>query len=355
MRRIVLFRIGGITVIVVGVMFLLMSITPLPNAADNGFTRNFISEGQLSEGKTYKFVEPLTKIVGVTDDKIYLSGDSPIGLFSIKKVNGKGDSLIIRMNIPPEKMVPFYLEIDSINLFLHLNNLKSVVVGAFPGGAMKICTLKTNVFTKSVQISPEQLVVRTFSSNFKEQVFQKLDARTGEKLLESSIPDLLDGMGGMSTDGLFAFDKKRKLIFYVEAFRNRFYCLDSNLNLVYKQSTIDTVSSNKVGLAMEEMTDSTSKLVPDEARRNVNVNVLIGDEHLFVVSNLRGDNQSHSAFNSVVSIDLYRIEDGKYVGSLAVSKIADKPFKSAKIYRDTLYALFNGKVVTYNLNLKHKL
>ncbi|WP_341843582.1 hypothetical protein [Chitinophaga caseinilytica] len=352
MRRAVLYRIGGIVVVVTGFMFLLMSITPLPNAANNGFSRNLLSSSSLHEITSYEFVEPLNKIVGISDDKIFLAGDSPTGLLAIDKKSGKTDTIVIRMNIPPDKMVPYCLEIDSNKLYLHLNNLQVVVSGSFSDDGIKVCSLNTQVFTKSVQISPEQLVIRTFNKDFSEQIFEKISSITGEKSKEKVVEELMDGQGGMSTDGMLKFEKKSGRLFYVEAFRNRFYCMDTGLNLLYKHRTIDTISTNAVGVATEDSGDSTLKLIPGMARKNVNRDILLDEKYLYIVSNLRADNQSHSLFNNSVSLDRYQIVDGSYNGSIIINKIRNKAFKSSKIYKDELYALYDGKIVVYDLKTK---
>lgn len=350
MRRVVLFRIGGIIVTVFGFMIILMSITPLPNKADNGFSRKFIENKELKQLNIFQFSEPMTRIVGITDEMIYLSGDSPTGLLAINKISGKKDTLFVEYSIPVEKMVPFYLEVDSANFYMHLNNLKTVLFGKFPKETLQICTLNSRIFTKSVQVSQDEIVIRTFTPSYSDQLFQKYDLNTGQKIGELNIPDLEDGAGGVSTDGILKYDKIGRRIIYVEAFRNRFYCLDTGLNLMYKGHTIDTFSINSIGLVSQKMNDSTSKFVPNSARKNVCSDFILDNDYLYIVSSLRADNQSHSEYNGSVSLDRYNLNNGSYEGSLLVDKIKNKSFRSAMIFNSTFYALFEGRVVAYRLN-----
>jgi hypothetical protein len=348
MNNKVILRLLLIIVFVLLILTGLFVFTDMPNKNNNGFSRNLLG-AKLSVLKETDFVEPLNKIWSLSGNNIYLSGETPKTILMLKKDLSSKDTISINFTAPEDKLVPYSICVDTPYLYVHMNNLKSVVYGKFPDQKLNMTELKTHVFTKSVQVSPASLVIRTFDRLSKKQVFQKISTVSGEVLIEA---DIVAGQGedlGMASDGAMHYEKSTSTISYVEYFRNRFYLIDTNLNVKVFSKTIDTVTSIDVRKKMVDDGGGRGKIIPGKARVKVNKDSFMDGQYLYVVSALRADNESRGDFNRYSVIDRYRLADGKYSSSFYVDKIKEKPFKSAMLSGDTLFTLYSGKMVLYRL------
>jgi hypothetical protein len=348
MKNKVILRLLLITAIVFLTLTGLFVFTDMPNKNNNGFSRNLLGP-KLSVLKETAIVEPLNKIWSLSGKYIYLSGETPKSILMLKNDLSSKDTIGINLTAPEDKLIPYSICVDTPFLYLHMNNLKSVIHGKYPDQKLNMTELKTQVFTKSVQVSPASLIVRTFDRFGKKQVFQKISAVSGEVIKEA---DIVPGQGedlGMASDGAVHYEKSTGVISYVEYFRNRFYLIDTNLNVKVFGETIDTVSSIDVKKQMVDEGGGKGKIIPGKARVKVNKDSFMDGTYLYVVSALRADNESRSDFNRYSVIDRYRLADGKYSKSFYVDKVKEKPFKSAIVSGDTLFTLYSGKMVLYQL------
>lgn len=348
MKNKVVLRLLLIAAIVFLTLTGLFVFTDMPNKNNNGFSRNLLGS-KLSVWKETDFVEPLNKIWSISGNYIYMSGETPKTILMLKKDLSSKDTIGIKMTAPEDKLVPYSINVDTPYLYLHMNNLKSVIHGKYPDQKLNMTELKTQVFTKSVQVSAASILIRTFDRFGKKQVFQKINTISGEVVKKA---DIVSGQGddlGMASDGALHYEKSTGIISYVEYFRNRFYLIDTNLNVKVFGKTIDTVASIDVRKKMVDEGGGKGKIIPGKARVKVNKDSFMDSQYLYVVSALRADNENRSDFNAYSVIDRYRLADGKYSSSFYVDKIKEKPFKSAMVSGDTLFTLYSGKMVLYRL------
>ncbi|WP_316789660.1 hypothetical protein [Pedobacter frigoris] len=348
MKNKVILRLLLIAVFVFLVLTGLFVFTDMPNKNNNGFLRNLLGS-KLSVLKETDVVEPLNKIWSISGNYIYLSGETPKTILMLKKDLSSKDTIGINLTAPEDKLVPYSICVDTPFLYIHMNNLKSVIWGKFPNHKLSMTELKSQVFTKSVQVSPASIVIRTFDRFGKKQIFQKISTVSGEVIKEA---DIVNGQGddlGMASDGALHYEKSTRTISYVEYFRNRFYLIDTNLNVKVFGKTIDTVSSIDVKKQTIDEGGGKGKIIPGKARVKVNKDSFMDGAYLYIVSALRADNENRSDFNAYSVIDRYRLADGKYSSSFYVDKVKEKPFKSAMVSGDTLFTLYSGKMVLYKL------
>lgn len=348
MKNKVIFRLLLISAMVLLILTGLYVNTDMPNKHNNGFERNII-DTELKLLKEKDFVEPLNKIWAISGNQIYLTGETPKSILMVSKDLLKKDTIGINLTAPEDKLVPYSICVDTPNLYLHMNNLKSVIYGKFPDQPLHRTEIKGSVFTKSVQVSHTSFIIRVFDALGKKQVFRKISSLSGEIINEA---DIIDGQHedlGMASDGVLHYDKKATLLSYVEYFRNRFYLIDTNLNVKVAGKTIDTVSFIDVKKQMVDEGEGKGKIIPGKARVKVNKESFINGQYLYVASALRADNENRGDFNRHSVIDRYRLADGKYNGSFYLDKYKEKPYKSILANNDTLYVLYNGKMALHKL------
>lgn len=335
----------------IAILGTLMAITTMPNEKDNGFVRKWMTEVLLTPLAVVRLDEDLSGIVGVSEHSIFLAGNSPTGLLIVNKFSYDKDTLGINLDYPPDKIVPFYMKIDTPKLYLHLNNPHVIISGEFPSAPLTTTEIRTGIFLKSLQINDSIIIIKSPDSTFRYQYLSKFNSTTGKFLKTTLLKDINGTPLPLSHEGILLFDSFSQTIIYLEYYRNKFICMDTSLSVKYDGHTIDTTNSITLQLATEIQNDSINKLIPSEARINVNDAGFVDKGNLLVVSGLRADNQSIKDFNSRQNIDLYRIKDGIYTHSFQIEKKEGKLAKSLFVREDTLYALFPKELRTYKLKV----
>jgi hypothetical protein len=89
--------------------------------------------------------------------------------------------------------------------------------------------------------------------------------------------------------------------------------LDTNLNLKYRASTIDTITSIDIKTGAQKQTITATTPV-----RVVNSKSKVSEGKLYNISKLIADNESISSFNENAVIDIYNLTNGQYEKSYYV-------------------------------------
>ena len=328
-----------------------MASTNMPNEHKNGFSRRYFTTA-LSTLQSESLDVPFENICGISNNTIFLVGGNPFSILLLDKKLIPQDTLRMQFDIPMDKIVPFNVVVDTPWLYIHFNNVKSVLHGMFPGQKLTMTELKSGIFTKAIQISPGSCVINTINPRTRKQMLQKINIETGVIIKETEFITDADGLDWVSSDGSLEYQPSMGKIVYVEFLRNRFYCLDSNLNLNYYGRTIDTVSMSSATLSIEAKNDEETKMVPSEARIVVNKKCFTDERYIYIVSGLRADNESLKVFNQHATFDRYDILTGKYAGSFHISTEHIGKLKSAFAKNDTLTALFEKRIISFDLSEK---
>lgn len=343
--RLVLIMVGAIAI-----LGTLMAITTMPNENNNGFVRKWGMTDALIPIDKILLEEDLSGLIGISDNSIFIVGKRPTGILIINRLTHKKDTLNIDLNFSSDKLVPFYSKVDSPKLYLHLNNAGILIDGKFPNSQLRINKLNIGVFLRSVQLDDSIVVIKTVDTSFQYQMIGKfnLNSKKFEKFVQ--LKDELKMPLEVQYDGMLFYDDRNKKILNVEYFRNKIICLDSNLNISYESKTIDTVSSLQLNLNRQKASDTTDKLTSSEARVAINSKGAIYQGKLFLISNLRSDNQDIIQFNTHTSIDIYDIEGGAYLQSVMIENLDNKSANSIYLKNNELYALFDKTLLIYKID-----
>ncbi len=137
------------------------------------------------------------------------------------------------------------------------------------------------------------------------------------------------------------------LLIYLYYYRNEFICLDTNLNLLYKGSTIDTISKAQI-----KIVEIRSEKISTFAERPLIVNrkSCISRGWLFVNSGLKANNEERQSFDQLAVIDLYSLIDGTYQFSFYMPDPITKKMRDFIVVEKTLIALYDNYIAAYDLN-----
>jgi hypothetical protein len=338
-----LFLILAIMAVAIALVSMLAWVALSPIHQKNGFNRKFITT-ELTMLDVAKKDETVTSMVGETPHHIYFRTHDPAKLW-VTDIHLQGGKYISLMNVPNNMRVAslFFTVVDSPAVQIMAGNGPAIITTELNGGSPVISKFPTAVFTRAVTIGPNSYIFRGFDTANKKtiQVFMKGDPKTGELQKQRT---LLNEEGGIGSDGYLNYDKKTSLVTYVSFYSNKFYCLDTNLNLVYSGRTIDTM--NTVKIETGEVNNIITNVSP---ARKVNGRSRVANGRLYTLSKLQADNEKGNEFDRNNPVDIYDIKNGEYQGSFYIPGYKREKLIDFKVMDNIVVAVYKGYVGTYRL------
>lgn len=350
MTRKTALMISGIMLLAITILVCLVLLSPLPNQQENGFVRTWLDSSTVLLTQQETDI-PVETLCGSTDDNIFISTSNPRCLIKQDYNLGKFDSIYIPVVLTQTVLSNKHFGISDSCVYLFINNEPGFIYGKLNDSSISTPTFTPTkqIFSQSTSISPTAVVIRTFDSLQKKQVFQKISASSGQIIAEELIFKDQDDKG-FGSDGMLKFDNVLKLLVYVQFYQNRFIILDTNLVVLNQFNTIDTTFTNEMKFKQANI-DGKDKLVPSKARITVNKKTYAENGLLYIASGLRADNETLRTFKNNTAIDVYSLSNGKYVGSLHVPDQGKQKMKSFLVKKDKLIALYDKSIAIYHVSI----
>jgi hypothetical protein len=319
-------------------------------AQKNGFSRKVIQKTIRVLGKIENKNKFLS-IVGYHDNTVYLSTKIPNKLVMANSRLSNQHALSLQSPNSRKLSSRFEPEIDSSGIRLFAGNIPAVYYFKPDGTLFKTINNLPGVFTRSISVNQAAFILRIIQKRNGQfdAVFAKYNSLTKELVYEHGI-SAWHGDLGFSTDGLLSFDKLTGLVLYVELFSNKITAIDTNLRVIYKSHTIDTISFNQANYNSMKL-GGKKEFTNISPKRLVNSESCIDRGRLFVQSNLKADNETDETFSDNAVIDVYTVSDGIYKGSFYVPNDNGKKVLRFRVFQDLLVALYDDHVITYGVYL----
>jgi hypothetical protein len=191
-------------------------------------------------------------------------------------------------------------------------------------------------------------------------IYRVVDQRR-QNILVKQLNDSLTSAGNVlekQVDGIFCTEgslhaqpESNRLV-YIYAYRNQFVVLDTNLKVLYKARTIDTVSRAKFKVGY---IPSQRELTLSSPPQFVNKKSCVSGNYLFINSALRADNDESAVYDTGSPIDVYSLIDGKYLFSFFLPDYQRHKIRDFRVFGNTLIALYDHFAYTYTLTIPAKL
>jgi hypothetical protein len=287
-------------------------------------------------------------IIGRASNTVYIDDyKKPSNLF-IADMN-LTDTQSIHLALPDLSIIDssqIMIRADSPNLFMVDKLTSSVFIcNEIRQGFFK--TLKKFQFSSSEAaiVSGESAIIRTYQRNSQNSILAKLKWNQHPFLDTANILEKqVDGF--FCTDGNLLIDRKSKRLIYTYFYRNRFLCLDSNLQIIYSAKTIDTNTRSKI--QVRTVHDQKILAAPPVV---VNELAAFSGKSILVCSALIADNEEIKSFRNNIVVDVYDSENGHYRFSFYLPKINDNRITSLVLEENKLFTIQGHSVVRYDLDL----
>ncbi len=317
------------------------------NQNKNGFKRLYIPH-PISKTKTIDLGFNSFYLAGLDSQHVYLGNRTAPTYFLISNRSLQHQDTMF-LKIPDNnKKLSFKCSVLDQQVYLSDGNNGKIYRSTLPDSTMYPFT-SGNIpfFTSALAISTKSIVLKTYYERLKQSTLSKLSLEKpffweDSTLLEPSVD------GFYSCDGSMCLDQTTGRIFYVYRYRNLFLQLDSNLDLVSRGKTIDTISRPHLKIGSYPTNEGTTTTFQSPSF-DVNKNACCSDGLLYIYSSLRADNENMEDFNRYAVLDVYRVSDSRYQFSFYVPKQKKQPISSIGIYHKTLYTISDQYLSLYQL------
>lgn len=237
------------------------------------------------------------------------------------------------------------VKLESDSAKIHLVDVKTpaYISANLPFSNEKYLKLEGHRIDLFKMISANSMAIRYTSPAVKQKVLQKLQLFPKIKKEQVFIPkNHMDGE--FSLDGFFIRNKAR--ILYTFYYINKFLCLDTNMNLLYSASTIDTNKTAKIKVTEILTSKSKEKLMAAPALL-VNKKGYSDGDWVYINSGIVSDNEDETAFEHYSVIDVYTINNGKYHHSFFVPAYQGKRMTDFAIWKNIIVVLYPQHLISY--------
>ena len=198
-------------------------------------------------------------------------------------------------------------------------------------------------YNKDACFSEDQFILRANDRKTKDPLFIKINLNTPTARQEDHFSEK-KGNSIFPTDGILYYDSTTHLACYTYFYQNGFICMDTNLNVIVKGKTIDTITKREITVVRVG-----SSLTMKQPPQFVNDIGAVAEGKLFLQSMLKADNELPLDFAENTVIDAYSVANGNYIASFYIPPYkGNKPFQFHVIGKK-LYAIYGKTVVEYNL------
>jgi hypothetical protein len=319
------------------------------NTQNNGFKRNW-KDPELKLNKTMLFLNNIYFAVR-PERAIWLKKrQQPLQLFLTDQTLNALKS--VHLNTPPgfntARHNYYFNRLDTV---LTAANEQSEITSVENGETLlfKFPTLK---FDDPLLTSPGSVIVRVFKREKDKHFLEltKLDLKKIAITKSYRIPGLKDDL--FSADGQLQYDELQKRLYYMYYHKGVYDCLDTNLNVIYKGKTIDTVRNASLKIISQKAYTRDGKPEPkitlDQPGNLVNKYFSVYHKKIYLLSGLRADNQSITEFLNNSTIDVYATKNGTYLYSFMLPKFKDLLLRQFHIYDGQLFAIYDKYLVKYD-------
>lgn len=310
-----------LTVFTILIFFMLLTQTYLAQKTKkNGFSRK-IEKQNLKIEKVHKLPTAAFHFAGQTEEEMYFKDLTQLGslyvmddnLSRLKKTDLKSAlKLGVQLN---------HMDMDVKDIMV--DNLSPISPESLAG---------RQTLVKGEQISRE-LVKLNYPAISVQKAFP--------------LPKQVDGY--FCTDGILRYDTRHSRLFYMYVYRGEFLCMDTNLNLLYKSKTIDTVTTARIEVKQHKKNGKLLSITQAKQPKPVNRNLVLDKNNLYLLSAIKSDPETPEDFKDNQVIDVYTISNGTYRYSFYIPKYKGLKLRDFRIREDYLFAIFDAHLIKFKL------
>ncbi|MYY43979.1 DoxX family protein [Elizabethkingia anophelis] len=311
---------------------------------ENNFTRRFLKHPLEDEDAKIDLGFNSYYFAGYDEGHIYLGNvTAPLILTTVDTALTTKSRMKIRLDNKDHPFRSIQMQVKSPYYYLYDGDVPVIYRGNLRDSFARTISYNDAYFTQLAIIDSNKFAIRTLNSKNQNYTLGSLDISDSQKvrLYPSLIEKQTDGV--FDSDGKLVIDQRNKQLSYAYYYRNQFIVMDSNINLVHRLHTIDTITQAQVRAVA--LSDGRHKMGAPPLQ--VNKNMVIAHNILFNQSNLRGKFEDKDAWKQAAIIDCYNTDKQNYIGSFYISNRGENKIAHFLITDRYLYILSGNELVRF--------
>jgi hypothetical protein len=311
----------------------------------NNFTRSFPPHKYLGKRSVFTKKAKYSYLAGSDDHNIYVGfANNPSELLRIDQ-----KYIVTSIHIYGERGLTISpatrLIVDTEGLTL-VDGIQRKIWLSHPNNPFRLLKkIETPYFTDYVKITNSISVLRSVINKANQIVkFDYLPNHTKLTTTDKLLQKQVDGL--FCTDGALVKVPKTSNFIYFYYYRNQFIYADSALKVIYRGKTIDTVSKAQLRVATNKQ---TRQITLASSPQLVNVKASASENHLFIYSAMKADNETEKMHKNGAAIDIYSTKNGSYKFSIRIPNIEGERMREFMVRDKMLVALFDSYVYFFDL------
>lgn len=341
MRTIIICLVVSVAVIGALSGFYLINRPPLPREA---FQRNFSTPKTLEPIATLDLSVNSFYIAGLTEKLVFFA-NSTAPNHMVLATTALRDTQHIFLKMPDtvsHLRKSLRIWVDSSTVTLSHGQTALILQADLESLQYKDVGEPGEGFINGLRLSSNSFVFRRFDKIRDDTYLQKFKNKSFMPGVVSMLHK--QGEGIFSTDGTLSYNPKRQELYYVFFYRNEILALDTNLQVKYRDHTIDSNSVAKINVGKISSTEST--MIKSTM---INQRSCADGQYLYVCSKLMGQGEDESDFRSSSVVDVYDLDAHRYRVSFYLKDHNDRKIDELKVFERKIYVRHGRLIVQYEV------
>lgn len=339
-------KIIGVVCLAIGSVILLFLLSEKEVHRNNAFTRRFPPHPILKK-RDFELGHNSYYIAGLDRDILYL-GNPTTPLYLLKINLSSKDTAQIKIDIKKSNL-PFRnikFRLYPPYFFMMDGTVPCIFRGKINEWIARPWSMDATFFDVAIPVHSQRLVIRSFDGNSYNTILGIMDKDTSTyvSLKHGILEKQIDGV--FDVDGILTYSSEKNLLSYVYYYRNEYIIMDTDLIVLKRQQTLDTVHKAQLQIALLKQGAVTEMQSPPII---VNDNASLDGDFIYINSNRLGKYEHDYMLDQASVIDVYNWKKDSYVYSFYLYKERSENINEIKINNNHLYVLVGDRLSTYEI------
>lgn len=339
-------KIIGVICFAIGSVVLMFLLSEKEVHRNNAFTRRFPPHPILKK-RDFELGHNSYYIAGLDRDVLYL-GNPTTPLYLLKINLSSKDTAQIKIDIK-ESNFPFRnikFRLYPPYFFMMDGTVPCIFRGRINEWIARPWSLDSAFFDVAIPMDSQRLVIRSFNGNSQSTILGIMDKDTSTSVLlkRDVLEKQIDGV--FDVDGILTYSSKNNLLSYVYYYRNEYIIMDTDLMVLNRQQTLDTVNKAQLQIALLKQGAITEMQSPPLI---VNDNASLDGDFIYINSNRLGKYEHDNMLDQASIIDVYNWKNDTYGYSFYLYKERSENINEIRINNKNLYVLVGNRLSIYEI------
>ncbi|WP_067151808.1 MauE/DoxX family redox-associated membrane protein [Pseudotamlana agarivorans] len=286
-------------------------------------------------------------VAGYDAGHLYL-GNSTAPLHLLKVNLQNRDTVHIKINLDAQtiKFRSVTVKLSPPHFFVMDGMVPCVFRGEIGKWTASLWMKNTAYFSHAIPINSDEIYFKSIRGSSKEAVLGIL--KSGDSMAVKLKPGILEKQidGVFDVDGMMVSSQHSKYLGYVYYYRNQFLVMDSNLELIERRKTIDTVSQVQLKLSKPNEFGEIQMQAPPVI---INKSAALYQDYMFIQSDRLGKYDEKRMLNQASVIDVYNWKENEYELSFYLYHLNGNKPRAFYVYDRYLVALIENNLNVFEI------